>query len=694
MGVIGDSRRPDGAGPGILPLRHAKYDSQGITLDMRCCVLGIEIDERTESGPGAGFYSYTERSVGDLCGGMLWRLDMTDQGLRDLPMWRFSFPSMVTPQAFTFGAEHAPEAIRPLNNLVDLDALPMPANPDQEWMPDLRLPEKTQGDGFSFSPETEGRRWFPRFPANFVGLAMALNREEAQESVFMTTDPRLVAMNRDSDPDYGTLLYDMEADEEDVTTRTKLDIRRRAPLQGLVRVLPGPFEGPCKGNMPDFDARFFGTPALQIGHSEMKDVRGGIFFDRDAQGGDGVGGAVSATDFGGPLEVGLSGEDDLHHLLTDADGHSINSMHISLGAFYCPPGGSNRFDGPLKWEGEFKEEPASGTIWRQVKFVWRGDPEKHFHPCTGEEIEGKHIWVGACIADDGQPYEREEEEPAPSGTPMTPPGSLPPPPPPPPPLPSGLEIGPIPQGYDWNAGPLAFHEPDSGRVQIALGIQAGPTPQTVTDDDIFRDYNQIYTETAMTGILARPQFQKTGAVDLRNWTGKANPDIDPAPHQAHFKRTAPITARLEAFGKQSANAFLYTNSPAAGGRYAPTGTADGGFVFTPPEASLIQVEANTQPSTVSNSYFIFAPNTRLGWGRPDTDTGEMTSGISVEVDAANNRLKGYTEASGTRTQVFEIDQDIQTKVASKGFIVRTPDNSKSYRIRVDNSGNFASDLIS
>ena len=117
-------------------------------------------------------------------------------------------------------------------------------------------------------------------------------------------------------------------------------------------------------------------------------------------------------------------------------------------------------------------------------------------------------------------------------------------------------------------------------------------------------------------------------------------------------------------------------------------------MFAPPESSLLQVEGNTQPSTVSNPYLVIAPNARLGFGRPSTTTGSMTSGISVEVDSTNNRLKGYTETTGTRVQVFEIDQDIETKVASKGFIVRTPDNSKSYRIRVDNSGNFASDLIS
>ena len=85
MSVIGDSRRPDGAGPGILPLRHAGYNQQGISLDMRSCVLGIEIEKREERCVGMGFYSYTERSVGDLVGGMIWKLDMGQDEIRALP---------------------------------------------------------------------------------------------------------------------------------------------------------------------------------------------------------------------------------------------------------------------------------------------------------------------------------------------------------------------------------------------------------------------------------------------------------------------------------------------------------------------------------------------------------------------------------------------------------------------------------
>ena len=226
------------------------------------------------------------------------------------------------------------------------------------------------------------------------------------------------------------------------------------------------------------------------------------------------------------------------------------------------------------------------------------------------------------------------------------------------------------------------------------GASVEPVPQPVTESNIFRQYNQIYSETAMPGILARPQMHKTGVADLRNWAGAANEGIDPQPYQAAHRRSSPLVARLEAFGQQGASDWVYTHGTNAGGRYAPSPTADGGWLFAPPESSILQVEANNQPATVSNSYLIFASNTRLGFGRPLMSTGSMKSGISIEADGANNRIKVYTETDGTRAQVFEIDQDIETKTASKGFICRTPDNSKSYRIRVDNSGNVATDLIS
>ena len=698
MSVIGDSRRPDGAGPGFLPLRHHIFDSQSIPLDMRACVLGIEIENRTERGPGAGFYQYTDRSVGDINGGMLWRLDMSSDDVRELPMWRFSFPSMIDSEA-SIGdlATAGNEQVRAIRSLDDLDAAPrrdpfqmFGLQPNQrpaggqnpiadvhKWVMDFRLPAKSStktdsvGSAFSTSPvDSAMRRWWPKFPKGHVGVSMALNREDMQESVFMPTDPRLVAANTGDDRS-GSLVYDLALDA--------YDERRHAPLQGIMRVLLGPFDGPCvQEDLPNLIGG--NALALQIGWSGAGDIRGGFFFEDDTAG-------AVAPELGGLFVVGLPEGQDPHHLFDDADDQSINSMAISLDAFFSPPGGSKFFNAPKEWLGRDNTIPVGGDVWRKVKHVWT--PHKnHKHPCTGEDIEGMHHWIAACVAEYGQPSDSAAQaaasEPAwnVGETPMTPPGSL-----------------------AVASGPTLVQFPSAGNIvgaQIDLNMAMGegggasvdPSPQPLTDTDIFREFNQIYSETAMPGILARPQFHKTGVADLRNWGGSVNEGISPRPYYEAHKRLSPIVARLEAFGQQGASEWVYTHSPASGGRYAPSPSADGGWMFAPPESSLLQVEGNTQPSTVSNPYLVIAPNARLGFGRPSTTTGSMTSGISVEVDSTNNRLKGYTETTGTRVQVFEIDQDIETKVASKGFIVRTPDNSKSYRIRVDNSGNFASDLIS
>ena len=195
MSVIGDSRRPDGAGPGILPLRHAGFDTQGITLDMRSCVLGIEIDKREERGPGMGFYSYTNRSVGDLIGGMIWHLDMEQDEVRDLPPWRFSFPSMVETHSDQSG--NSKLGVKPLRFI------------DNGWTTDERLPPKVAGEGFSLTPSLPGvLDWFQKFPDNWTGITMAVNREDKQEAIFLPTDPRLCAVN-DGDPACGSLVYEV-----------------------------------------------------------------------------------------------------------------------------------------------------------------------------------------------------------------------------------------------------------------------------------------------------------------------------------------------------------------------------------------------------------------------------------------------------------------------------------------------------
>lgn len=723
---IGDSRRGDG--PGYLPLRHRNYESQPTSLDMRACVLGLEIANRDEGGgfsQGMGFYQFSEGSLGDIIGGGLW--GVSQKRNRELPAWRFSWPSRAKikppvaeqledppffgvddfeiglpgidagawnnlPGVIPFVRGQAPLRLLPGpapaggdgggamlegeggGARVEAMACPVAPEPnflpifDGAWSQDERFDEKrVTTTPMTANAEGDPMRWFPKVPDGFSGLVMNTDTEASQEDIWMQTDPRLITMNVESDPEFGTLIYDMkpvpdapapalrnprvilvgadgEAGADPDELNYEVDATRRAPLQGLIRIHPGPFGGACADMVPG--PPNYGIIALQLGLSNCEEVRGGFMFDQEADEGEGVGGCLQSRHegrgFGGPFEVGRVF--DVHRLFTDADGHSWNPMHISLEAFYCPPGGGGAdgtFDAPLKWEEEFDQDAAYAETWRECKFAWRGKPEKHVHPCTGEDIAGIHKWWAGCVAEYGSEV----------------PGDL-------------------------------FTSPgEGGGASLAF-------PDGCDDDDRFRQFNQIYGELALPGILARPQLHDLNAADMRNWCGPhANPGIDREPYRLEMRTLTPLVARLEAYGAQHDGAWKYTHQPGAGGRYGPTGTAAGGWALLPPETSLLQAQGDDQPATVSKSYLTLAPNVRLGFGRPDTSTGELKSGLSLEVDGTNNAILGYTDAGGTRTQVFELAQDLQTVTAGKGFVAKTPDGTKSYRIAVDNSGGVTTTLI-
>jgi hypothetical protein len=56
-----------------------------------------------------------------------------------------------------------------------------------------------------------------------------------------------------------------------------------------------------------------------------------------------------------------------------------------------------------------------------------------------------------------------------------------------------------------------------------------------------------------------------------------------------------------------------------------------------------------------------------------------------------NSLIDYVGGESTNTSMF--DTDLKMNTASTGLIVLTPDGTKRYRIRVDNSGNIVTELI-
>ena len=296
MSVIGDSRRPDGAGPGFLPLRHHGFDEQGIGLDMRCCVLGVEINQRQETGEGMGGYLYQPGTIGDIIGGQLWPVDANDGGSRDLPAWRFSWPSQVSERLIETAApsKYLPiKTLSPIQGQADREKAEGQLKSSTEtWERDARFPSKARqfDDAIWFSdsphdadekivlPEIQAARLWQRFPVGYTGLTMALNREDREETVFLPTDPRLVSDWDSLFGDFGTFVCDLGL-AGDGAEGIGLETERRAPLQALCRVVPGKFKGDCRNVVATNSDRdtAWGTLALNIGKTpQLNQTWGGV----------------------------------------------------------------------------------------------------------------------------------------------------------------------------------------------------------------------------------------------------------------------------------------------------------------------------------------------------------------------------------------------------------------------------------
>ena len=88
MTLLGESRRHLG-GPGMLPLRHFRFDLQGGNVEFRASVEAVEVANRQVT---AGGHTVARiNSVGDINGGFLWETNPGGGG-RLQSQWRFSTP--------------------------------------------------------------------------------------------------------------------------------------------------------------------------------------------------------------------------------------------------------------------------------------------------------------------------------------------------------------------------------------------------------------------------------------------------------------------------------------------------------------------------------------------------------------------------------------------------------------------------
>jgi hypothetical protein len=56
-----------------------------------------------------------------------------------------------------------------------------------------------------------------------------------------------------------------------------------------------------------------------------------------------------------------------------------------------------------------------------------------------------------------------------------------------------------------------------------------------------------------------------------------------------------------------------------------------------------------------------------------------------------NNMVDYLGGPTALSSMF--DDDLRLNIASKGLVVKTPDGTKQYRIRVDNSGNLVTEEV-
>lgn len=78
-----------------------------------------------------------------------------------------------------------------------------------------------------FIPEhatTPSGLW-PRFPLGTPGISLVSGETLFQENLFFPINPGLVAVNRPSDPDYGSRVYDMRGDTLDKDAWARLQTK-------------------------------------------------------------------------------------------------------------------------------------------------------------------------------------------------------------------------------------------------------------------------------------------------------------------------------------------------------------------------------------------------------------------------------------------------------------------------------------
>lgn len=615
-----DSR---GMAGGFYPLQHSEYTKAGYDLDFRSCLIGYRILNRL-TGPGdLGHWIFEEGTVGDIIGGQLWKIESKDK--RPIPAWRFAWPVKTVEKAGAPVSSSGGIGCRTAKK-DDVQVRPIF---DENYIPDDRF-ERVLLTEPKQDPSKD-RTW-PKLPIGIHGISLDSDYEEKQENLFHPTDPRLFAVHHGGDTDMSTLVCDIGSD-------FRIDEKRIGPLHSFFWVARKPMGcvGVSKRN-----------PILwQFGPSGCGDFDlGGLYLDNRS-------GSSLSQRFSGTLTTG-AGDQDKHKLgiCDTGDGFPWTSSHISTNAYFF----TDLFlDGPLLFESTwFGAETGDHRKFVHLEF----DPNpKHPFVCGGgdEGPRGYWRWVAECdVYKPNEPPNYPPDGP-PDGPPTKPPGDPPKPPGPPvgPPVPTPPGGGNVPIPGD-GLPPIGPDTPTQGgdlRVPIFL---PGPSGGCVVvcpweESDGQTSHVSTYRAFSSPAFLGRPQFISDGALDLRQ--ARNIPKNLVAQHDS----SAPIVARIEAFGQQSSGEWVYSEDPSTS-RF-PGGTADGGFVILPPEYDMADDDNSFSPSnrSPSTTYFSALPNVYFGVGTPDLSTGGLKTGYRWSGDSSGNLVFDKLDSSATPTTSIRLD---------------------------------------
>jgi len=493
-------------------------------------------------------------------------------------------------------------------------------------------------------------------PPGTLGIGLAGSIDAEQIGLFFPVESRLVSQNsKNNDPRAGSLVWDLKDNEFEYKPE------RTARLQSAWKIVQAPMTPIGNWNLHPGGAGVGAKPgegaavlALQLYNSECDDTTGGYCFDREAVGPDhpqvdprveGIVGAIYGGTRGrprpGPWTLGTQSGSEKHVAGTDAEGRGIVPVHYDLDKTMFV---KDLKDGPLKFDGDFEPPIESGPGQNEVRFLF--DPDLRYS-WGGRQLQGKYRWVSTGQMDDDDPGFLPPLIPLPSEG--SPPFPLPRDPFPFPFPPGGFPGGePFPLPPDVFIGPggrfapqpnvIVQHRP-APRIRVNAKIERNQTDinfargrdldaAPLVGSRVDRHMTYSSREMCLPGLVVRPQFLLDDRIDFRNWK---LPSRDLYRLQ---KVETPVACRLEGWSKQLSDGWGYTvgfDRPRSAGRY-PIPSATGGICLTPAELGVEDVRDggySVAAADLSKAYLAIAPFTRLAFGIPDTDTGEMKAGSIV-----------------------------------------------------------------